>query len=314
MVSADKCKGSPRNLMETLRRIGKSPSTEQIVFGGASGWAAGFVCVKFGRYAAVAIGTTVLVLQIAVHRHYVRINWRSFEGTSQAAQEHVERILHGEGSSAIMAAKNFIKNNAFFAVAFSAGFLIDNNITIVIFTTCTVSSSMSTSKEASSVYDFTAKDIDSNEVSMERYKGHVLVVVNVATECGYTKDNYEQLQQLYDRYKDKGLRIAAFPCNQFGHQEPKSEPEIKKFATETHKVTFDLYSKVNVNGNDAHPLWSYLKEKQGGTLGSFIKWNFTKFLIDRAGQPVKRFGPNESAMSMEKDIVQLLGISTSGEL
>ncbi|KFD54830.1 hypothetical protein M514_04264 [Trichuris suis] len=167
----------------------------------------------------------------------------------------------------------------------------------VVFASCAASSSMTSPKEASSIYDFSVKDIDSNDVSMERYKGRVLIIVNVATECGYTNRNYEQLQQLYDRYQSKGLSIAAFPCNQFGHQarlqEPKCELDIKKFATETYKVTFDMYSKIDVNGKNAHPLWVYLREKQSGTLGSFIKWNFTKFLVDRAGQPVKRFGPNE---------------------
>jgi len=102
------------------------------------------------------------------------------------------------------------------------------------------------------------------------------------------------------------LRIAAFPCNQFGGQEPWPEPEIKKWVQEQFGVTFDLYAKVNVNGNDAHPLWKWLKQKQGGTLGDFIKWNFSKFLVDRQGVPVKRYGPNVMPEEIEPDIVKLL--------
>ncbi|KHJ45951.1 FUN14 family protein [Trichuris suis] len=124
MVSGDSCSGPCKHFVETLRRIGKSPAAEQILVGGGSGWAAGFVFVKFGRYAAVAIGTTVLVLQIAVHRRYVTIDWKNLEGTSQAAQERLDRVLHGEASSTILSAKNFLKDNAYFVVAFSAGFLI----------------------------------------------------------------------------------------------------------------------------------------------------------------------------------------------
>uniref|UniRef100_A0A5S6QW89 Glutathione peroxidase n=1 Tax=Trichuris muris TaxID=70415 RepID=A0A5S6QW89_TRIMR len=150
---------------------------------------------------------------------------------------------------------------------------------------------MTSPEGASSIYGFNATDIDFNNVSMERYRGFVVVI----------------LQQLYEEYRECGLRIAAFPCNQFGGQEPKSEPEIKKFATETHNVTFDMYSKIKVNGKDAHPLWVYLKAKQGGILGSFIKWNFTKFLVDRTGQPVKRFGPKEAPETMRSDILRLLG-------
>ncbi|KAI8518674.1 Phospholipid hydroperoxide glutathione peroxidase, mitochondrial [Branchiostoma belcheri] len=119
-------------------------------------------------------------------------------------------------------------------------------------------------KNATSIYDFTAKDIDGNE-----------------------------LQELHDKYAEsKGLCILAFPCNQFGGQEPWPEPEIKKWVTDNFGVKFDMFSKINVNGKDAHPLWKYLKSKQGGTLIDAIKWNFTKFLINKEGQPVKRYGPN----------------------
>ncbi|KRY61397.1 Glutathione peroxidase [Trichinella britovi] len=156
-------------------------------------------------------------------------------------------------------------------------------------TSCTALASMSSTKETTAFYEFEANDIDGNLTSMSKYKGNVVIVVN--------------------KYNGDGLRIAAFPCNQFGGQEPKSESEIKKFVTERYGVTFDMYSKINVNGKDTHPLWVYLKSKQGGTFGSFIKWNFTKFLVDRTGNPVKRFGPKEDPDSMEKDIVALLNQS-----
>ncbi|CAC5414520.1 GPX4 [Mytilus coruscus] len=138
-------------------------------------------------------------------------------------------------------------------------------------------------KKASSIYEFSAKDIDGNEVSLEKYKGHVL-------------------QALHAKYAEsKGLRILGFPCNQFGSQEPGTEAEIKSFVTDKFGVQFDMFSKINVNGNDGHPLFKYLKHKQGGTLGDFIKWNFTKFLVNKEGIPVKRYAPNTEPNSIEKD-------------
>lgn len=146
-------------------------------------------------------------------------------------------------------------------------------------------------KNASSVYDFTVKDIKGNDVSLEKYKGHVLVIVNVASQCGLTKDNYKELVELDEKYRDeKGLRILAFPCNQFNGQEPGSNDEICTFASK-HGAKFDFFSKIDVNGENAHPLWKYLKHKKGGTFGEAIKWNFTKFIIDKNGQPVERFAP-----------------------
>jgi len=116
-------------------------------------------------------------------------------------------------------------------------------------------------------------------------RGHVLIVANVATKCGFTKVNYEQLTDLYEKYAEtKGLRIIGFPCNQFAGQEPGTETEIKEFVCSNYKVKFDMTSKVSVNGDSAHPLWKYMKSKQGGILGSFTKWNFTKFLVDKKGQ------------------------------
>jgi len=117
--------------------------------------------------------------------------------------------------------------------------------------------------------------------------------------------NYKQLVGLYDKYAQDGLRILAFPCNQFGSQEPGTDAEIKAFAA-GYGVKFDMFSKIDVNGDDAHPLFKYLKKKQGGTLGSFIKWNFTKFLVNKQGIPVKRFGPQEDPITMEGDIKKCL--------
>ncbi|GBN24159.1 Phospholipid hydroperoxide glutathione peroxidase [Araneus ventricosus] len=141
-------------------------------------------------------------------------------------------------------------------------------------------------KSAKSIYDFSAIDIDGNEVSLEKYRGHVALI------------------GLHEKYAEsQGLRILGFPCNQFGGQEPGSESEIKEFIKQ-YNAQFDMFSKIDVNGNKAHPLWSYLKKKQGGTLGNFIKWNFTKFLIDKNGQPVKRYAPNVEPNAIEPDLLK----------
>nr|CAI5832885.1 unnamed protein product [Callosobruchus analis] len=157
-------------------------------------------------------------------------------------------------------------------------------------------------KDANSIYEFTCKDIKGNDVSLEKYRGHVCIIVNVASQCGYTKNHYAELGELYDQYADsKGLRILAFPCNQFANEEPGTSEEICQFV-QTKNVKFDMFEKVNVNGSDAHPLWKYLKHKQGGTLGDFIKWNFTKFIIDKDGQPVERHGPSTSPKDLVKNL------------
>lgn len=156
--------------------------------------------------------------------------------------------------------------------------------------------------KAESIYEFTAKDITGQEVSLEKYKGHVAIIVNVASECGYTKNNYKELQELYEEFAEsKGLKILAFPCNQFGHQEPGDSEQIVCFARERN-ISFDMFEKIDVNGKNAHPLWTYLKHKQGGTLGDFIKWNFTKFIIDKNGQPVERHGPSTDPKSLIKNL------------
>lgn len=157
-------------------------------------------------------------------------------------------------------------------------------------------------KNAKSIYEFTINNIEGNPVSLEKYKGHVSIIVNVASQCGYTKNNYAELVDLYNEYSEtKALRILAFPCNQFGGQEPGNGEEICQFV-KSKNVNFDMFEKINVNGNDAHPLWKYLKQKQGGTLGDFIKWNFTKFIIDKNGQPVERHGPSTNPKDLVKSL------------
>lgn len=160
-------------------------------------------------------------------------------------------------------------------------------------------------KTAKTIYEFKAKDIHGTEVDMNKYNGNVILIVNVACMCGFTAGNYPEMQELHKKYSAQGLSVLAFPCNQFGGQEPKPENEILEFVKQ-YNVEFDMFSKVNVNGEDAHPMYKYLKSKQGGTLGDFIKWNFSKFLINRQGVPVKRYAPTTKPLDIEKDIVNLL--------
>eukprot|EP00252_Welwitschia_mirabilis_P009279 TRINITY_DN21737_c0_g1_i1.p1 TRINITY_DN21737_c0_g1~~TRINITY_DN21737_c0_g1_i1.p1 ORF type:complete len:170 (-),score=16.90 TRINITY_DN21737_c0_g1_i1:271-780(-) len=159
-----------------------------------------------------------------------------------------------------------------------------------------------------SVYDFTVKDIKGNDVSLEQYKGKVLLIVNVASQCGLTNSNYNQLNQLYAAYKDRGLEILAFPCNQFAGQEPGSNEEIAETVCTRFKAEFPVFDKVEVNGNSAAPLYKYLKSMKGGIFGDGIKWNFTKFLVDKEGKVVHRYAPTTSPKSIEKDIKILLGV------
>jgi len=156
----------------------------------------------------------------------------------------------------------------------------------------------------STIYEFQAKDIDGNEVSMDKYKGHVCIIVNVASKWGKTDVNYKQLVELYTKYSEaEGLRILAFPCNQFGGQEPGTEQEIKEFAAK-YNVTFDMFSKINVNGNDAHPLWAFLKAKQTGFLVNAIKWNFTKFVVNKEGVPVYRSSPTDDPIPKVEEAIK----------
>ncbi|MGY6741500.1 MAG: glutathione peroxidase [Cecembia sp.] len=143
---------------------------------------------------------------------------------------------------------------------------------------------------ATTFYEFKAKTLQGKEMSMEEFKGKTILVVNTASQCGLTPQ-YEGLEKLYEKYKDKGLVILGFPCNQFGNQEPGDEKSISEGCVLNYGVTFPMFAKVDVNGGTAHPIFKYLKGKLGGILGSRIKWNFTKFLIDEKGRPVKRFSP-----------------------
>ena len=157
-----------------------------------------------------------------------------------------------------------------------------------------------------SIYDFDVVDIDGKSVSMSKYKGKVLLIVNVASECGFTPQ-YAGLEKLYEKYKDKGFMVLGFPCNQFREQESKSNKEIKFFCQGTYGVHFDMFSKIDVNGENASPLYSFLKKEQGGFLWmDGIKWNFTKFLISRDGRVVDRYASTAKPIEIEDDIVQLL--------
>jgi len=157
-----------------------------------------------------------------------------------------------------------------------------------------------------SVYPFKAKTIDGKETVLSEYQGKALLIVNVASRCGFTPQ-YEGLEKLYEKYKDKGFEILGFPCNQFGAQEPGTESEIKQFCDLNFGVKFPLFAKVDVNGDNAHALYKYLTSEKPGILGTeAIKWNFTKFLIDKKGEPVKRYGSAEKPESLESDIEKVL--------
>ncbi|XP_074593995.1 glutathione peroxidase 1-like [Brevipalpus obovatus] len=160
-------------------------------------------------------------------------------------------------------------------------------------------------KNAKSIFEFTVKDLDGNDVSLEKFRGKVCLVVNVASNCGLTKNNYKQLNEMYAQYREKGLEILAFPCNQFAGQEPACETDLKEFIKKNN-IEFPFFAKVNVNGANSIPLYSFLKNKQGGLLGNFIKWNFTKFLCNKDGEPVKRYGPSTEPKSIHKDMEELL--------
>ena len=156
-----------------------------------------------------------------------------------------------------------------------------------------------------SIYELTVKDAKGSDVRLSDYKGKVLLIVNTATGCGFTPQ-YEGLQNLYDAYRSQGLEILDFPCNQFGHQAPGTEEEIVSFCKGRFGVTFRQFAKINVNGEDESPLYAYLKSQKGGVLGSNIKWNFTKFLVDRDGHVVERYAPTVTPESIENRIKELL--------
>lgn len=156
-----------------------------------------------------------------------------------------------------------------------------------------------------SIYNFTVKDINGVDVNLSEYKGKVLLVVNTATGCGFTPQ-YDGLQNLYEKYQSKGLEILDFPCNQFGGQAPGTEAEIVDFCQSRYGVTFRQFSKIDVNGENETPLYTYLKKEKGGFMGSKIKWNFTKFLVDKNGNVVERFAPTVTPEKIESKIKELL--------
>ncbi len=155
------------------------------------------------------------------------------------------------------------------------------------------------------IYDFTVKDNQGNDVSLDQYKGKVLLIVNTATECGFTPQ-YEGLEELYKTYKDQGFEILDFPSNQFGGQAPGTDTEIANFCTSRFGTTFDRFAKIDVNGENEDPLYTYLKKAQGGLLGDKIKWNFTKFLVDKEGKVVNRYSSQKKPENIASDIEKLL--------
>jgi len=157
-----------------------------------------------------------------------------------------------------------------------------------------------------SIFNFSCKDVDGNEKNLSELQGKVTLVVNTASKCGFTPQ-YKGLEDLYQKYKDQGLEVLGFPCNQFGNQEPGSNNEIEEFCTLNYGVTFPMFSKVDVNGDSADPLFKFLTSNKKGLLGSSkIKWNFTKFLVDKDGNPVKRFAPTTTPEQISEDIEEIL--------
>lgn len=154
-------------------------------------------------------------------------------------------------------------------------------------------------------YQFSAKSLQGKKVQMDNFKGKTVLVVNTASKCGFTPQ-YAGLEELYEKYRDKGLVILGFPCNQFANQESGSEKEIEEGCLINYGVTFPMFSKIDVNGKNAHPIFKYLKKELGGIFGNNIKWNFTKFLINSEGQPVKRYAPVTKPEKIEPEIVKLV--------
>ncbi len=157
-----------------------------------------------------------------------------------------------------------------------------------------------------SLYEFSATLNNGEIKNLSDYKGNVLLVVNTASQCGFTPQ-YKGLQELYSRYRDQGLEVLGFPCDQFGHQEPGTNEEIQSFCELNYGVTFPLFAKIEVNGENTHPVYKFLKTEQSGILGDSIKWNFTKFLVDRQGNVVDRFAPQTTPEKIAPAIEKLLG-------
>jgi len=161
------------------------------------------------------------------------------------------------------------------------------------------------------IYDYSARSTDGHEVPLTQYAGQVLVIVNTASKCGFTPQ-YAALESLYRQYKDRGMSVLAFPCNQFGAQEPGTEAEIAQFCESNYGVSFPIFAKIDVNGPNAHPLYKYLKNEQSGVFGVIglqaIKWNFTKFLVDRSGKVVDRYAPATPPAELAPSIEKLLSL------
>ena len=156
-----------------------------------------------------------------------------------------------------------------------------------------------------SIYDFKVKDTYGEEVSISDFKGKVMLIVNTASKCGFTPQ-FEGLEKLYLELKDRGLEILGFPCNQFANQDPGTNEEIRNFCTLNYGVSFPIFEKIDVNGENEAPLYHFLKGEKGGVLGSMIKWNFTKFLVDKEGNVVERYAPTVEPKDLREDILKLL--------
>lgn len=158
----------------------------------------------------------------------------------------------------------------------------------------------------SELYDLSVKDIKMNTVDLRSFKGKTLLIVNVASKCGFTPQ-YKDLQNLYDKYQDQGFEVLGFPCNQFGAQEPGTNEEVQSFCELTYNVSFKMFDKIDVNGSDASPLFKYLKHESPGILGTeAIKWNFTKFLVNKDGQVVMRFASKDGESAIESELLKIL--------
>lgn len=155
------------------------------------------------------------------------------------------------------------------------------------------------------VYDFTVKMTDGNEKSMREYERKILLIVNTASKCGFTPQ-FEGLQKLYEKYKEQGFVVLGFPCDQFKNQEFSNIDETLQFCQKKYGVTFPMFAKIDVNGEKEHPLYTFLKDQKGGILSKNIKWNFTKFLVDRNGKVVERYSPTTKPSKIEEDIVSIL--------
>ncbi|UYO48009.1 glutathione peroxidase [Rhodopseudomonas palustris] len=156
-----------------------------------------------------------------------------------------------------------------------------------------------------SIYDFTAKSLAGKDVALKDFEGQVLLIVNTASACGFTPQ-YKGLEALQQTYGPRGFSVLGFPCNQFGAQEPGDEAQIAQFCSTNYGVSFPMFAKIDVNGAGAHPLYKFLKDEKGGLLGSAIKWNFTKFLVDRSGRVVSRHAPTTTPEALSKEIETLL--------